>query len=279
MPRGVMDKAARRRLARELDESKARQVVAAEDPRAAIEALVRGGEGREAAGEDASAAAAPAAAHAVAVAPRAAATAAASAVQPAVRLASATTEQEAKGSRDTVMQVLTEATAALGTGESSDVLSSPVRPASTLAPAKDTPVKQHLDEDGEMHSKRGAKTASPSPHGGREIDEDVNLPGNNHDAVEASGDEPPPPPELVRSKKKGRGPPERAAPAARPPGTVHRSVVDKLGSGHRDHAPAVVLPSHATRERSERFVPCPVCKQYYDSADEANACANAHFGA
>ena len=51
MPRGVMDKAARRRLARELDESKARQVVAAEDPRAAIEALVRGGEGREAAGD------------------------------------------------------------------------------------------------------------------------------------------------------------------------------------------------------------------------------------
>ena len=104
MPRGVMDKAARRRLARELDESKARQVVAAEDPRAAIEALVRGGEGREAAGEDASAAAAPAAAHAVAVAPRAAATAAASAVQPAVRLTSATTEQEAKG--DTEMRDL-----------------------------------------------------------------------------------------------------------------------------------------------------------------------------
>ena len=131
-----------------------------------------------------------------------------------------------------------------------------------------------------MHSKRGAKTASPSPHGGREIDENVNLPDNNDGAVEAlGGDEPPEPPELVRSKKKGRGPPERAAPAARPPGTVHRSVVDKLGSGHRDHAPAVVLPSHATRERSERFVPCPVCKQYYDSADEANACANAHFGA
>ena len=147
-PRGVMDAATRRRLAQELDASKARQVMAAEAPRAAIEALVRGG---GAAGEDASAPAAPAAAHAVAVAPRAAPTTAASAVQPAVRLASATTEQEAKGSRDTVMQVLTEATAALGTGESSDVLSSPVRPASTLAPAKDTPVKQHLDEDGEMH--------------------------------------------------------------------------------------------------------------------------------
>ena len=274
-PRGVMDAATRRRLAQELDASKARQVMAADVPRAAIEALVRGG---GAAGEDASAPAAPAAAHAVAPAsPAAAAVAAsavaASAVQPAVRLASATTEPAA----DTEMQVLTEATAALETGEASDVPSSPVRPAST-PPTKDTPVKQIVSDDGDVHQKRGAKIASPPPHGG-DLDEDVNLPGNNDGAVEASGDEPPPPPELVRSKKKGRGPPERAAPAARPPGTVHRSVVDKLGSGHRDHAPAVVLPSHATRERSERFVPCPVCKQYYDSADEANACANAHFGA
>ena len=232
--------------------------------------------GREAASEDASAAAAPPASHAVAAAPRAAATAAPSGVRPAVRLASATTEPAAAGSRDTVMQVLTEATAALGTGESSDVLSSPVRPASTLAPAKDTPVKQHLAEDGETHSKRGAKIASPPPHGG-DLDEDVNLPGNNDGAVEASGDGPPPPPELVRSKKKGRGPPERAAPAARPPGTVHRSVVDKLGSGRRDHAPAVVLPSHARRERPERFVQCPICKEYFGSAEQANACANAHY--
>ena len=43
-PRGVMDAATRRRLAQELDASKARQVMAADVPRAAIEALVRGGE-------------------------------------------------------------------------------------------------------------------------------------------------------------------------------------------------------------------------------------------
>ena len=202
-PRGVMDAATRRRLAQNLDPTTAREIMAAVTPRAAIEALVRDGEGREAAGEDASAPAAPAAALAVAVAPRAAPTTAASAVQPAVRLTSATTEQEAKG--DTEMRDLTEATAALETRESSDVPGSPAPRAST-PPTKDTPVKQHLDEDGEMHSKRGAKTASPSPYGGREIDEDVNLPDNNDGAVEAlGGDEPPEPPELVRSKKKGRG--------------------------------------------------------------------------
>ena len=43
MPLGVLDAATRRRLVRELDESKARQVMAADAPRAAIEALVRGG--------------------------------------------------------------------------------------------------------------------------------------------------------------------------------------------------------------------------------------------
>ena len=42
-------------------------------------------------------------------------------------------------------------------------------------------------------------------------------------------------------------------------------------------APAVVLPSHARRERPERFVQCPICKEYFGSAEQANACANAHY--